>query len=597
MVPGSRADPTGPEARLLRLVATPTTATRTRGSSSSTPRRPTGPGTRSPASTSGTGSSATSRTSTTTTPRSRRRCSTSCGSGSTWASTASGSTRCPTCSSARGTNCENLPETHEFLQARPRATIDAQLPRPGPARRGQPVAGRRASTTSASGDECHMAFHFPVMPRIFMALRREELDARSSTILEQTPDDPGQLPVGHLPAQPRRADPRDGHRRGARLHVGRVRQDPRMKLNIGIRRRLAPLLDNGRDEIELFTALLLSLPGSPVALLRRRDRHGRQHLARRPRRRAHPDAVDPATATPASRRADPAQLYLPPLIGPGLRLPGGQRRGAAADTDLAAALDPPDHRASARSTRCFGLGTFEPTSAGQPARARRTSAARGRASTLLCVTTSRASRSRSSSTCRRSTGWSPIELFGATAFPRDRRAALPAHPRRLRLLLVPDSRGDRSGVTTEILGLPESQLLEFVRRQRWFGGKGAGGRCPASQLHRPRRSCPRRAASSRTRSSRIRLRTGHRDATRSLLRATARTLATRSPIREASARSCLRRGCTTARPVPRLRATARGHSRRRALERMRRRRPRPTRVRAARASRATRRWSSATASS
>ena len=61
---------------------------------------------------------------------------------------------------------------------------------------------------------------------------------------------------------------------------GEYAKDPRMKANIGIRRRLAPLLDNDTNQMELFTALLLSLPGSPVPLLRRRDRDGRQHLAR-----------------------------------------------------------------------------------------------------------------------------------------------------------------------------------------------------------------------------------------------------------------------------------------------------------------------------
>ncbi len=80
-------------------------------------------------------------------------------------------------------------------------------------------------------------------------------------------------------------------------------KDPRMKANIGIRRRLAPLLDNDRNQIELFTALLLSLPGQPGAVLRRRDRDGRQHLARRPRRRAHARCSGPPTATPASPRA------------------------------------------------------------------------------------------------------------------------------------------------------------------------------------------------------------------------------------------------------------------------------------------------------
>jgi maltose alpha-D-glucosyltransferase / alpha-amylase len=75
------------------------------------------------------------------------------------------------------------------------------------------------------GDECHMAFHFPVMPRMFMAVRREEAKPIVE-ILENTPEIPEQLPVGHLPAQPRRADPRDGHRRGARLHVREYARDP-----------------------------------------------------------------------------------------------------------------------------------------------------------------------------------------------------------------------------------------------------------------------------------------------------------------------------------------------------------------------------------
>ena len=59
-------------------------------------------------------------------------------------------------------------------------------------------------------------------------------------------------------------------------------KDPRMKLNLGIRRRLAPLLDNGRDDIELMTAILFSLPGSPGPLLRGRNRDGRQRVPRRP---------------------------------------------------------------------------------------------------------------------------------------------------------------------------------------------------------------------------------------------------------------------------------------------------------------------------
>ena len=121
---------------------TPTTPTRTRGSSSSTPRRRTGRSTPSASSTTGTGSSATSRTSTSRTPTSRTRSSRPCGSGWTSASTASGSTPCPYLFEDEGTNCENLPATHEFLK-RVRKEIDRLYPDTGHARRGQPVAGGR----------------------------------------------------------------------------------------------------------------------------------------------------------------------------------------------------------------------------------------------------------------------------------------------------------------------------------------------------------------------------------------------------------------------------------------------------------------------
>ena len=141
-----------------------------------------------------------------------------------------------------------LPPRRRALPLRPRRherrepARDARVPQAGA------QGGRRATTPTAccsceanqwpadvveyfgdpavGGDECHMAFHFPVMPRIFMAVRRESRYPISE-IMAQTPADPGQLPVGHLPAQPRRADARDGHRRRARLHVGRVRQATR----------------------------------------------------------------------------------------------------------------------------------------------------------------------------------------------------------------------------------------------------------------------------------------------------------------------------------------------------------------------------------
>jgi len=108
-----------------------------------------------------------------------------------------------------------------------------------------------------------MAFDFPLMPRIFMAVRREQRYPISE-IMAQTP----QIPFGcqwgiflrnhdELTLEMVTDDERD-------YMYAEYARDPRMKANIGIRRRLAPLLDNERDQLELFTALLLSLPGSPV---------------------------------------------------------------------------------------------------------------------------------------------------------------------------------------------------------------------------------------------------------------------------------------------------------------------------------------------
>jgi maltose alpha-D-glucosyltransferase / alpha-amylase len=113
------------------------------------------------------------------------------------------------------------------------------------------------------GDECHMAFHFPLMPRIFMAVRRESRFPISE-ILAQTPEIPKNCHWGiflrnhdELTLEMVTDEERD-------YMYKEYARDPRMRANVGIRRRLAPLLDNDRNQQELFTALLLSLPGSPV---------------------------------------------------------------------------------------------------------------------------------------------------------------------------------------------------------------------------------------------------------------------------------------------------------------------------------------------
>ena len=216
VVPGVALEPGQPQARLVRVVGHRAPL---RGRADHLHRHrdvELDVGRRGAAPTSGTASSPTSPTSTTTTPRSRRRCSRSCASGSTSASTASGSTPSRTSTSARAPTARTCPRRTSTSSACARRSTPSYPDRVLLAEANQWPAD--VVEYFGDGDECHMAFHFPVMPRMFMALRREEADA---DLRDPRPDagDPGQLPVGPVPAQPRRADARDGHRRGARLHV------------------------------------------------------------------------------------------------------------------------------------------------------------------------------------------------------------------------------------------------------------------------------------------------------------------------------------------------------------------------------------------
>jgi maltose alpha-D-glucosyltransferase/alpha-amylase len=160
-----------------------------------------------------------------------------------------------------GTNCENLPETHQFLK-KLRSHMDEKFAGKMLLAEANQWPGRRA-VYFGNGNECHMAFHFPLMPRMFMALQMENrfpiLD-----IMDQTP----KIPVGcqwalflrnhdELTLEMVTDEERDY------MYKVYVR-DPRAKINLGIRRRLAPLMGNNRRKMELMNILLLSLPGTPV---------------------------------------------------------------------------------------------------------------------------------------------------------------------------------------------------------------------------------------------------------------------------------------------------------------------------------------------
>jgi maltose alpha-D-glucosyltransferase/alpha-amylase len=160
-----------------------------------------------------------------------------------------------------GTNCENLPETHAFLKDL-RSHIDSHY-------QGRLLLAEAnqwpedAITYFGAADECHMAFHFPLMPRLFMAIRMEDRYPVTE-ILQLTPPIPDACQWAlflrnhdELTLEMVTDEERDYM---YRLYA----QDRHMRINLGIRRRLAPLLENDRRRIELMNAVLLSLPGTPV---------------------------------------------------------------------------------------------------------------------------------------------------------------------------------------------------------------------------------------------------------------------------------------------------------------------------------------------
>jgi maltose alpha-D-glucosyltransferase / alpha-amylase len=211
-----------------------------------------------------------------------------------------------------GTNCENLPETHAVIR-RLRAFVDHHAP-------GRLLLAEANQWPEdvrpyfGEGDECHMAFHFPVMPRIFMALRRESAEPIVD-ILRRTPAIPPSCQWGlflrnhdELTLEMVSEDER------AYMNLAYAR-DPRARVNVGIRRRLAPLVENGRRRIELLNGLLFSLPGTPI--LYYGDEIGMGDDVLRPDR----DGV----RTPMQWTGDPSagfsvappdRLYSPPISDP-----------------------------------------------------------------------------------------------------------------------------------------------------------------------------------------------------------------------------------------------------------------------------------------
>ena len=211
-----------------------------------------------------------------------------------------------------GTNNENLPATHAIIK-RMRAELDSYAP-------GKLLLAEAnqwpedASAYFGDGDECHMAYHFPLMPRIYMAIAQEDRFPITD-ILRQTPD---------IPSNCQWALFLRNHDELTLEMVTDVERDylwstyatdPRARLNLGIRRRLAPLMDNDRRKIELMNSLLLSLPGTPILYYGDEIGMGDNiYLGDRNGVRT------PMQWTPDRNggfsRCDPARLYLPMIMDP-----------------------------------------------------------------------------------------------------------------------------------------------------------------------------------------------------------------------------------------------------------------------------------------
>ena len=211
-----------------------------------------------------------------------------------------------------GTNNENLPETHAVLKE-----LRAEMDRYYPDRMFLAEANQWPEDTRpyfGDGDECHMAFHFPLMPRMYMAVAQEDRNPITD-IIRQTPDIPENCQWAiflrnhdELTLEMVTSEERD-------YLWSTYAKDRRARINLGIRRRLAPLMDNDRRKIELMDALLMSMPGTPVVYYGDEIGMGDNYYL------GDRDGVRTPMQWSGDRnggfsRANPQALYLPAIMDP-----------------------------------------------------------------------------------------------------------------------------------------------------------------------------------------------------------------------------------------------------------------------------------------
>ena len=379
-----------------------------------------------------------------------------------------------------GTNCENLPETHAVIKQVRRAMDEGFANRMILAEANQWPSDVRPYF--GDGDECHMAFHFPVMPRIYMALRQEDR-LPIVDIMNQTPGIPDTCQWGlflrnhdELTLEMVTNDERDY------MYLA-YSADPRSRINLGIRRRLAPLMDNNRRRVELLNSLLFSLPGTPIIYYGDEigmgdnvylgDRNGvRTPMQWNPDRNA------------GFSRANPARLYSPVIMDP---VWGYEALNVEAQqSDPSSLLNWMRNMIALRKLfRVFGRGSFEflsPSNRKILAYLRRLDGEQ-----ILCVMNLSRFAQPVDLDLHDLAGMTPVEMLGYVEFP-----AITRQPYRLilgpygffwlELHGTPEPAGPAEGAKVEtvpvmegwaglIPNLETSMLPEFLQKQRWFGGK------------------------------------------------------------------------------------------------------------------------------
>ncbi len=392
-----------------------------------------------------------------------------------------------------GTNNESLPETHEVLK-RIRAEIDTHFPDcmllaeanqwPEDVR---PYFG--------DGDECHMAFHFPLMPRMYMAIAQEDRHPITD-IMRQTPEIPDNCQWALFL--------RNHDELTLEMVTDRERDylwkfyavDPRMRLNFGIRRRLAPLLDNDRRKIELMTGLLLSLPGTPVMYYGDEIGMG-DNVYLGDRNGVRTPMQWSLDRNGGFSRADTAQLYLPPNMDP---IYGYYAVNVEAQSRSTTSLLNWNRRILAvrQGQNVFGHGALEflyPNNRRILAFIR---AHEGRA--ILCVFNLARSAQAVQLDLARFKGSTPVELMGRSAFPPigdlPYLLTLPSYgffwfvlagaaelptwhqsiPDPLPEFVTLVTRNDWRDIMRNpaLNQLERNALMEFIPRQRWFSAKDRG---------------------------------------------------------------------------------------------------------------------------